>query len=116
MMHDTYFLPEATERRLQSRQRVLRSGLVTYWDGARSFGCTIRNVTAEGARISKPRSQPLPASLFLISLRRRVVHEAKVVWSNSNEAGLTFVRSSQLSELTDPKFNYLRRLSNSAIH
>jgi hypothetical protein len=116
MMHGTVEATEQAERRQRSRKRVLLSGIVTYWDGARSFGCSIRNLSEEGARISKPRTQPLPEKLYLISVRERMVHEAKLVWSHDREAGLVFVNSSQLSELADPKYNYLRRLSDGATH
>jgi len=114
MMSDTFETTVPNERRLQSRQRVLLSGIVTYWDGARSFGCTIRNLSAEGARISKPRTQPLPANLFLISVRERMVHDARVIWSRDKDAGLVFVQSRQLSDLADQKYNYLRRLVDGA--
>ena len=116
MMQDTVETTEQAERRQQSRKRVLLSGVVTYWDGARSFGCTIRNISEEGARISKPRTQPLPEKIYLINVRERMVHEARLVWSHDREAGLEFVTSAQLSALADPKYNYLRRLSDGATH
>jgi hypothetical protein len=114
MRNDTAEIAAQSERRRRSRRRVLLSGIVTYWDGGRSFGCTIRNISAEGARISKPRTLLLPANLYLISVRERMVHDTRVVWSHDKEAGLVFVKSNALSELADPKFNYLRRLTDGA--
>lgn len=103
-------VPRAAERRPQRRTRVLLGGRITYFDGAQCFDCTIRDLTKAGARISLPRNQPIPSSVYLINMRDRTAHEAKVAWNNGKEVGLSFVKSYPLSEITDPKLSYLKQL------
>jgi hypothetical protein len=43
--------PPAAERRPKTRARVLLSGIITYGDGAFSFDCSFRNLSATGARL-----------------------------------------------------------------
>ena len=95
------------ERRLRRRQRVLLGGIVTHDEGAHSFGCTIRNQTDAGALITLPKGQCLPPSIYLINLRERTAYEALTVWTDGHVAGLAFLESLALAELTDPKLSYL---------
>ncbi len=83
---------------------------MTWSDGARSFNCTIRNLTDGGARITLPAGQTVPSNIYLINLRERTAHEALMVWNNGAEAGLAFVESFQLADLNDPKLDYLTKL------
>jgi|SRR6185437_2553235 hypothetical protein len=103
-------LQATPERRPQRRTRVLLGGLVAFFDGAQHFDCTIRDLTKTGARISLPRNQPIPSNVYLINMRDRTAHQAKVAWNNGKGAGLSFVKSLSLSEITDPKLAYLKRL------
>lgn len=103
-------LPPPAERRPKSRRRVLLGGLVVYAEGAHSFGCTIRNLTDDGARITLPPKLAVPVDVYLISVRGRVAHEARIVWNNGVEAGLSFVKSFSINDVTDPKLDYLKKL------
>ena len=108
--NDTRNLPPSSERRPQKRTRVLLGGRITYFDGAQCFDCIIRDLTAVGARISLPKNQPIPSVVYLISMRDRTAHEAKVAWNNGKEAGLSFKKSFSLSDIPDPKLSYLNQL------
>jgi hypothetical protein len=103
-------LPPRIERRPKQRKRVLLSGIVAYSAGARSFPCSIRNLTESGARITLPVNLAVPSNVYLINLRERIAHEAKIVWTNGAEAGLSFVGSVALADVTDPKLAYLEKL------
>ena len=98
------------ERRPTRRRRTLLAGRVCFDAGSEIFDCTIRNLSASGARITVPKDQPLPKTLYLIKLRDRVAFEATVVWTKGTEAGLAFRRTLSLGELNDPKLAYLHRL------
>jgi hypothetical protein len=102
--------PPLVERRPKPRKRVVFGGHVSYSDGAYHFGCTIRDLSETGARISLKPGQPMPSSVHLIDTRNRVVHESKVVWNNGREAGLRFLNSFAISAISDPKLLYLKRL------
>jgi len=103
-------LPPPAERRPKPRRRVLLGAIVTWSDGARSFGCSIRNLSETGARITMPPNQGVPAHVYLINVPHRVAHEAQIVWNNGAEAGLAFFKTMPLDEVTDPKLDYLKKL------
>ena len=103
-------LPPTPERRPQRRLRVLLGARIAFHDGAQHFDCTIRDLTNVGARILLPRNQPMPSLVYLINMRDRTAHEAKVAWNNGKEAGLSFIQSFPLNEIVDPKLSYLKQL------
>jgi hypothetical protein len=103
-------IPPPAERRPKPRRRVLLKGLVTWADGARSFPCTIRNLTDGGARITLPPGQTVPSNIYFINLRERSAHEALMVWNNGSDAGIAFVKTYALADLSDPKLDYLNKL------
>src|SRR5476651_1220075 len=103
-------LPPPAERRPSPRRRVLLGGLVAYSDGERSFDCIIRNLSDTGARITLPPSQPVPSNIYLINVRDRTAHEAKIMWNDGFEAGVAFLKSFPITDLPDPKLAYLKRL------
>ena len=76
----------ANDRRAEPRRRVLRSGKLTF-SPAFSLDCSIRDETAAGARI-RTGGTPLPRTIVLVSVTRRIAHEAEVVWQRGDEAGL----------------------------
>ncbi len=107
---DNRDLPLVPERRPQRRTRVLLGALIVYHDGAQHFDCMMRDLTSVGARIALPRNQPMPSLVYLINMRDRTAHEAKVAWNSGKAAGLSFLNSFPLSEITDPKLSYLKQL------
>ncbi len=98
------------ERRPKNRKSVLLTGIVTFDDGARSFDCTFRDLSATGARITVGKGAQFPAEFYLINIRDRLVYESKLVWNDGAEVGVTFQKTMPLSDLGDPKLIYLKRL------
>ena len=103
-------LPTPPDRRPGRRRRTLLGGRVAFGGGAFVFDCAIRDLTEAGASITVPKTQLLPNRVYLIGLRDRLVYEADVAWRKGAEAGLTFLSTMQLSELTDTKLSYLHKL------
>jgi hypothetical protein len=103
-------LPPQAERRPDRRRRSFLAGRVTFDDGRRVFDCAIRDLTDRGARITIPENQTLPPCFHLISMRERVVHECAVVWMKDGEAGLSFLKTVPLGDLTGSKLDYMRTL------
>jgi hypothetical protein len=108
-MHSTTVAASSTGRQ-QRRQRALLGGVVTFADGAHSFRCTIRNFSADGARITLPDDRLLPPRLYLINLNERAAYEALTVWKRDGEAGVALLDRLPLAELSDPKLSYLDKL------
>ena len=108
-MNDTTVPPPA-ERRPGPRTRVLLSGIVSYGDGAYSFDCAFRNLSASGARVAMGKNIQFPLEFFLINLRDRVAYDSKVVWNKGGEVGVVFKATIALSAITDPALAYLKKL------
>jgi hypothetical protein len=103
-------LASPAERRPNPRKRVLLVGIVVYANGAYSFDCTFRNLSETGARIVVGKNAQFPSDFYLINIRDRVAYEAKVVWNNGSEIGVTFQNILPMSEITDPTLSFLKRL------
>jgi hypothetical protein len=103
-------VPPPAERRPKSRKRVLLTGIVAYGEGAFSFDCTLRNLSETGARIAIGKNMQFPSDFYLINVRDRVAYDAKLVWNNSTEVGVTFKKTMPLAGITDPKLSFLKRL------
>lgn len=77
------------EHRRSARQRVLLTGIVAYADMAISFRCAIRDRSDGGARLRLPPGMTTPDDFWLIDIRAAAAHEARVVWRNYPETGVT---------------------------
>jgi len=110
MMSSASELPPLAERRPKPRRKVLLGGVVTWSDGARSFACSIRNLSESGARITVPRGQGVSTHVYLINVPHRIAYEAQIVWNNGAEAGVAFFKTIPLDGLSDPKLGYLNKL------
>ncbi|HKB96967.1 MAG TPA: PilZ domain-containing protein [Rhizomicrobium sp.] len=102
--------PSPDERRPKPRKRVLLTGIVVYANGTYSFDCTFRNLSETGARIVVGKSAQFPSDFYLINIRDRVAYEAKVVWNNGSEVGVTFQKTLPMSDITDSSLIFLKRL------
>lgn len=114
MTDDDPDLPPIADRRPASRNRVLLAGILSYDNGGHSFRCSIRDLSATGARISLPPGFVVPRPVFLIEIRARIAHESQRIWSANKSAGLKFVRTVVLDRLDDPSLAYLKRLLDAA--
>ena len=109
-MIDKDNLPPPADRRPSPRMRVLLSGIVVYGDGAYSFDCVFRNLSATGARIVASKGVQFPPEFFLINVRDRVAYDCKLAWNKGGEVGVSFKATVSLSGITDPALAYLKKL------
>jgi hypothetical protein len=100
--------PPLAERRPERRKRSLLGGLVVYSEGRHSFVCTIRNMTAKGARIAFANGQSPPSSFVLVNLRDHLVHKAHIIWASATEAGLA-LEGGVAGDALPSDLAYLRR-------
>ena len=82
-----------SERRTRPRKPALTSAVVADVNGENACNCSIRDISAGGARIRLSRELPIGARIFLLDTSNRVAYLATVVWSNSNRSGLSFHQS-----------------------
>jgi hypothetical protein len=100
------FEPLANDRRAEPRRRVLRSGKLTF-SPAFSLDCPIRDETEAGARI-RTGGTPLPRTVVLVSVAKRVAHEAEVIWQRGDDAGVRFAARHELDCGPPPRSGPLR--------
>jgi riboflavin biosynthesis pyrimidine reductase len=100
----------AERRQPGPRRRVLLGGVTTYEDGAYTLNCQIRDLNEKGARIVVSSRQSLPEELYLVVTRDHMAHKARLVWRKGDEAGLEFVSSEDIRQITDPSRKYLSRI------
>jgi hypothetical protein len=101
-------LPPIVQRRQASRRRMLFPGKIVHRNGAQSFGCTIRDISTSGARISVSQGEVVPKHAYLIDIRNGVAHEVVVIWIRPPSFGLKFLNTYQLSDLTNQDLQFLK--------
>ena len=104
----------AGQPRREDRKRTVLPGKVVYNHGAFSFDCTIRNLSAVGARIDVPPVQIAPSHFHLIDLKNGMVHDAEVMWIASSQRGLRFIRSYPIEGVLPPGREFLKRMWNNS--
>ena len=76
--------------------------------GTRSVGCTVRNLSDGGAKVSVGSCQVIPEHTFLIINGKQVAYDSLVVWSRSNEFGLVFLAKHAFETLESLELLFLR--------
>jgi hypothetical protein len=96
------------DRRRWPRKRVVLRGKVVYNEGAYTADCLIRNLSDRGAYITVDRGVSIPTHVYLIDIRAGLAHAAEVASIRTNAFGLHFLRTLDLSSLSDPTLKYLK--------
>jgi hypothetical protein len=109
-VHEDDLPPIVVERRAPSRKRVLFGGKVVYGNGAFVTACTIRDMSASGARIALPEGQLAPKHFYLIDVRNRTIHDCVLAWSRPPQFGVHFLHDYNIDQLTKADLHFLKRL------
>lgn len=80
--------PQETERRRALRLRTLLSGIALFDDRTSTMDCTIRSLSAYGARVELAEAYRLPQAFDLSIPHHQQVHRAEVIWRRGECAGL----------------------------
>jgi hypothetical protein len=78
------------EKRRAPRQRVLKSGKIIYGGGSIVVDCTIRNLSATGARLQVPTSIAIPDRFEFVGNPQEGKRMATVVWRKGDMIGIQF--------------------------
>jgi PilZ domain len=78
------------EKRRSPRQRVLKSGKIIYGGGSIVIDCTIRNLSATGARLQVPTSIPIPDKFEFAESAAGTRRAAVVMWRKGDLIGIRF--------------------------
>ena len=104
--------------RISPRRRVLKAGIAASNDRHLTVGCTVRDVSASGARLRTESSVNIPDTFELIIEVDGLEADCVVVWRKGNEVGAKFLgaprmvaakRTQIINALTPPKAPTLRR-------
>ena len=76
------------ERRREPRLRSLLSATIKFDDRKCTLDCTVRNISAYGARVVLPDAFRIPDLCELAIPHHDQVHRAEVVWRKGDAAGL----------------------------
>ena len=76
------------EKRTAPRQRVLKRGLIAC--GGSSVDCTVRNLSAGGARVDVDSPIGLPASFLLVIEADQFLRRGHKVWFTEKQVGIAF--------------------------
>ncbi len=78
------------EQRRSQRQRVLKAEKISYGGGSIVIDCTIRNVSATGARLQVPTSVAIPDKFDFFETATGKARQARVMWRKGDVMGIRF--------------------------
>jgi len=84
------------EQRIYGRRRVKLPGKIVFGNGSFALDCTIRDLSASGARIAVPNPDELPEQFILIEPKNFFAFYVSVEWHRSNLVGLSFDKTISL--------------------
>jgi hypothetical protein len=76
------------EQRLVPRLKTLLGGIIQFDDNASTMDCTVRSLSAFGARIVLSEAFRVPDAFNLVIPHHDQVHRAQVIWRRGDCAGL----------------------------
>ena len=108
--------PLVDDQREPGRKRVYLRGILAYGNnGEYSLECLIQDLSTTGAKISLKKNEFIPKHFFLIDLQGATAYEAVVMWIRVRQTipqfGLKFTNAHRLDHLSNPKLQFLKRLS-----
>ncbi|MBI5128064.1 MAG: PilZ domain-containing protein [Rhodopseudomonas palustris] len=86
-----------TERRGAPRHRVFKRGTIAF--GGAGFDCTVRNMSATGARIDVDGLVSVPEDFLLVIETDKVTHRCRPVWSAAQRIGVAFKPTGEAARL-----------------
>ena len=90
LVHSREYKPVNDQRRA-SRKRVLYEGRVVFNNRYSIIECTIRDISATGAKIAFPHTTPLLPEVELEIFKTQQNFRARVMWSDGKSHGLMFI-------------------------
>lgn len=115
---NTLVKEEPGDARMSPRRRVLKSGIAASNERRLTVPCTVRDISATGARLRADCSVAIPDTFELIIEMDGVEVDCQVVWRKANETGVKFLsaprkvavkRPQVISPITPAKAPSLRR-------
>lgn len=91
------------ERRIGARHKAFLRGRILYNNRQASIDCTIRDYSAEGARLVCSDTVVVPDAVELEIPHRNEVVPAMIQWRRGGELGVAFIREKAVSDSASPE-------------
>jgi len=78
------------DHRNDQRHRTLKTGKITFGDGACVIDCIIRNMSDAGASLIVPTTVGIPGKFTLIDVHGGTRHPVRVAWRQGERMGVHF--------------------------
>ena len=82
--------PPDKDHRAAQRQRVLKQGKILFPNNMSVMNCTIRDVSATGAKLLCGEPATVPDEFRLVTPADNMVRDVKVVWRKPDQIGVNF--------------------------
>jgi hypothetical protein len=83
--------PSTDDARIAPRRRMLKSGKIAYSDRHVTIGCTVRDMSATGARLRVEGSVTAPDTFELLIALDGLEANCQVVWRRETDIGVRFI-------------------------
>lgn len=81
------------------RQKVLKQGKILLLNGLSSFDCTVRDLSATGAKLLCSDTTAIPDAFRLANPADRTMRDVKVMWRKAGQLGVQFTSEPRKSPL-----------------
>jgi PilZ domain len=86
---------QGDERRVERRRRILKSALVQFNNGFGSLECVLRDMNANGAKVSMGQTAGIPNRFRLSVAGERTPIEAVIRWRTPRDIGVSFLTTAE---------------------
>lgn len=83
-------MTDKVERRSEPRTRAFKRGMVVFNNRYSSAECTIKNESANGAKLQVGQNQTIPNTVEIRHYPDPAYHPARVVWRTEEAIGIEF--------------------------
>ena len=97
------------EARQGERVRALLRARIIFNNQNSTIDCTIKNISACGAKIELDNTASVPAEFDLEVPQRARTYRARIVWRDAVACGVTFVEAAAAKEPADTSLERLRK-------
>jgi hypothetical protein len=97
-------------RRRDQRVRTLLSGKLVFGVHGLTADCTIRNLSASGAKLQTSLAATLPREVWLIVVKQGRAYRSTIAWRRGEELGVHFEAEHDLARDNDPDLAIVRRV------
>jgi len=97
-------------RRFTRRQRTCLEGRIIFNHRHSTLDCIVHNLSSDGAKIALADYARLPDEFDIAICRKRETYNAKIIWRNTTEIGLRFLRPTNDNVVSIELKRRIRRL------